>query len=157
MRYMTFAAAVLMLTVVADPAPAQDVATAAVLSGTASVRDGDDVLFGQVSVRLQGIAAPEDRRGSREAGGPEATASLRALVDGRFLVCHLDGATTGKSGRPTGICYLGDLDVGRFQVETGHALDCPAFSHGRYAPAEAAAKVAGRDLGAIYPLPPYCR
>lgn len=78
-------------------------------------------------------------------------------MDGKFLVCHLDGTTAGNKWRPTGICYLGDLDVGRYQVETGHALDCPAFSGGRYAAAEAAAKAAGRDLGAIYPLPPYCR
>lgn len=152
MRHATLATASLLLAAFVHPAPAQDIATAAVLSGIASVRDGDDVLFGKVSVRLQGIAAPE----SREAGGPEATANLRELVDGRFVVCHLDGETAGNKWRPSGICYLGDLDIGRFQIETGRALDCPAFSGGRYADAEAAARAVGRDLGATYALPPYC-
>ncbi len=157
MRKAILAAALLLpLVALVHPAAAQTIATAAVLAGEAAARDGDDILFGKVSVRLQGITAPEDRRGTGETGGAEATASLRALVEGRYVVCHLDGTTAGNNWRPAGICYLGDMDIGGFQVASGHARDCPAYSRGRYAEAEAAAKAAGRDLSAVYQLPPYC-
>lgn len=149
-------AASFMMFVDGGLAAGQEYETVAVLSGIARVRDGDGVLFGDVEVRLQGIAAPEDSPANREPGGPESTANLRALVEGKFLVCHLDGTTGGSRYRPVGICYLGDLDIGRHQVATGHARDCPRFSGGRYADAEEAATRASHDLGAIYALPAYC-
>ena len=137
------------------PASAASFETVAVMSGVVTVPDGDDVRFGQINVRLQGIAAPEDGR-DPDPGGPESTANLRAIAEGRYVVCHLDGTTAGRSMRPAGICYLGDRDLGRYQVETGHARDCPAYSGGRYADAEAHAVAAGSDLSAIYDLPGYC-
>ncbi|MCC0016341.1 MAG: thermonuclease family protein [Rhodobiaceae bacterium] len=70
-------------------------------------------------MRLQGIAAPEDRRDKREPGGPESSASLRRLVTGRFVICHRDGTST--RGRPVGVCYQDGQDLGRFQVESGQA------------------------------------
>jgi len=42
------------------------------------------------------------------------------------------------------------------QVRAGHACNCPAFSGGRYAAAEAEARAAGNDLSRIYDLPDYC-
>ncbi|MCB1460966.1 MAG: thermonuclease family protein [Nitratireductor sp.] len=129
----------------------------ATIAGKASVRDGDGILFGKVEIRLQGIAAPEDGPGKRQPGGAESTASLRRLVDGAMLVCRLDGTTAGKGNRPVGICYLGSLDIGLHQVRNGHARDCPHFSGGRYAEAEREAQADGKNLAAIYPLPPYCR
>lgn len=131
-----------------------DFVPAGVISGIADARDGDDVVFGRVAVRLRGIAAPEDRRGLVEPGGPEATAHLRSLVGGREVICHLDGTQTRN--RPVGVCYVDGINVNRAQVEAGHARDCPRFSGGAYAEAEARARRAGRDLSAIYPLPGYC-
>jgi micrococcal nuclease len=129
--------------------------TVATISGIATAQDGDDIQFGDVPVRLQGIAAPEDRRGSQEAGGPEATEHLRNMVDGRFVVCHLDGSTA-PTNRGVGVCYIGLVEINRRQVEAGFARDCPAFSKGRYAEAEERARAAGRDLSAIYVRPGYC-
>ena len=127
---------------------------AATLTGIAVPHDGHDVRFGSVQIRLRGIAAPEDYRGNREVGGPEATRHLAGLVDGREVTCHLDDTTAGRS--PVGICFLDGEDIGALQVRAGHARDCPAFSGGRYVAVEAEARAAGRDLSRIYPLPDYC-
>ena len=131
-----------------------DFAPAGAISGIADARDGDDVVFGRIAVRLRGIAAPEDRPGLVEPGGPEATAHLRSLVSGREVICHLDGTRTRN--RPVGVCYVDGINVNLAQVEAGHARDCPRYSGGAYAEAEARARRAGRDLSAIYPLPGYC-
>jgi len=128
--------------------------TVATLSGIAHVADGDGILFGKVEVRLQGIAAPEDNSKKLEAGGRDSTANLRRVVDGRFVVCHLDGTTAVK--RPVGICFVDGVEVNRHQVRSGHARDCKNFSAGRYLDDEMAARQSGHDLHLIYDLPPYC-
>lgn len=77
------------------------------------------------------------------------------MVEGRFVVCHLDGTTAGRN-RGAGVCYLGLVEINRRQVEAGFARDCPAYSGGRYAEAERRAREAGRDLSKSYELPSYC-
>ena len=124
------------------------------IEGVATAKDGDDVIVQGVDIRLQGIAAPEDNGAKREPGGPEATASLHAIVDGKQIVCVPDG--TKARGRPVAVCSVGGRDVGELQVLAGHARDCPRFSRGRYATAESKARSQGRDLSAIYSLPSYC-
>ncbi len=128
--------------------------TVATMSGIATVRDGDGVLFGKVEVRLQGIAAPEDNSNTVEAGGQDSTANLRKLAEGKFVICHLDGTTAGK--RPVGICFVDGIEVNRHQVQTGHARDCQKFSDGRYLDDELVARRSGYNLHLIYELPPYC-
>lgn len=139
----------------AGTAMALDFDPAAVMYGIARAVDGDDIAFGQVRVRLRGIAAPEDRAGLREPGGAAATANLAELVDGQMVECFLDGTTAGSTYRPVGRCYVGGMDVAEQQVLAGVARDCPAFSGGAYRQAELEAR--GRfDLSAIYDLPSYC-
>jgi len=128
--------------------------TVATMSGIAKVKDGDGIMFGQVEVRLQGIAAPEDNSNTVEAGGQASTANLMKLAEGKFVVCHLDGTTAGK--RPVGICFVDGIEVNRFQVQVGHARDCEHYSKGRYLADEMAPCAADRDLQLIYDLPPYC-
>ena len=135
---------------------AEEFRTYAVLSGVAHAIDGDDVAFGGVRVRLRGIAAPEDRRGAVEPGGPEATLNLAQIVNDQLVICHLDGTTTPGSMRPVGICFVDGQDIGRLQVRAGHARDCPAYSGGMYSEDEVHAQVAGNDLSEIYLLPGYC-
>lgn len=129
---------------------------AAILTGYPVAQDGDDLRFGEVRVRLWGIAAPEDRRGLVQPGGPEARAALAALIDGRQVTCDLDGSTAGRSLRPVGLCRAGQVDLGEAMVRGGWARDCPAHSGEAYAQAEAAARAEGSDLSARYPLPGYC-
>jgi endonuclease YncB( thermonuclease family) len=134
-------------------------APAGVLSGIAVAKDGDGVLFGQVEIRLQGIAAPEWNKRKRDPGGEASVKNLHTLINGRPLRCELDGTTTGPKSRyrPAGICFLEDgRDIGMVQVLGGFARDCPRNSNGRYAAAEQRARAAGHDLSAIYALPGYC-
>ncbi|WP_127521947.1 hypothetical protein [Mesorhizobium sp. Z1-4] len=137
---------------VAGPLFADEYRIVAVLSGIAKVADGDGILFGNVEVRLQGIAAPE----IGELGGDSSTKNLQQIADGQMIVCHLDGTTAGRTGRPAGICYAGSVDIGEYQVSSGKARDCPAYSRGRYAEVETSARANGRDLAAVYALPEYC-
>lgn len=131
-------------------------APAAVISGVAHAIDGDDVGFGKIAIRLRGIAAPENSRRSVQPGGPEAENSLANLIDGAVVTCHLDGTTAGRGKRPVGVCFVGDVNVNRHQVRTGHARDCPAFSGRAYEADEVFAQAAGADLSSIYRLPEYC-
>ena len=124
------------------------------MRGVASVVDGDGIAIAGTEVRLQGLAAPEDRRGRVDPGGKEATAALQALVEGKPVVCFLDGTKT--RGRPVGVCEYQGVDVATILVRDGFARDCPRFSKGRYADAEATARANGRDLSLIYELPKYC-
>ena len=146
-------AAALALSVRADRVPYP---VAAILVGRPVAHDGDDLRFGRVRVRLRGIAAPEDRRGRHDPGGPEARAMLALLAEGRAVRCYLDGSTAGPGLRPVGVCFVGGLDINAAMVRAGAARDCPAHSGGTYASAEGAARAAGWDLAAIYPLPDYC-
>lgn len=126
----------------------------AVISGTAGVKDGDGILFGDVEIRLQGIAAPEDRRGKVDPHGKASTRALEELALGRQVVCYLDGTRANR--RPVGVCVLEGRDLGRVMVEIGAARDCPAYSLGRYAASEDQARKSGNNLSIEYSLPPYC-
>lgn len=77
--------------------------TAGTLIGVVEVKDGDGLLFGEVELRLQGIAAPEDRRGKIDDGGKDATAALKALA---HPVPQMNFALRSKSCR---LMLLGSL------------------------------------------------
>jgi len=72
---------VLLLALLASPAVAAER-----LVGRARVIDGDTIVVGGVHVRLQGVAAPEVEHPGfphDKPSGPEARASMQALVEGR--------------------------------------------------------------------------
>ena len=121
------------------------------LRGRAHVVDGDTVTIGGISVRLQGVAAPELEHAGlgieQETGGPEAAAFLRDFVEGQTVICELTGERT--HGREVGVCSRDGRDIGAAVIEAGLARDCPRFSQGRYAELE---KPAAKSL----PLPSYC-
>lgn len=154
----TAIAIALCLCALAAAAAAAAFEAAAVLTGRARVVDGDGLRFGRVEVRLRGIAAPEDNAALVAPGGPAATGALVRLADGRQVICQLDGTTTGRGSgnRPVALCMVDGRDLGEAMVLAGLARDCPRYSGGRYAAAERAARAAGRDLAAVYPLPAYC-
>lgn len=121
-----------------------------VVSGRAHITDGDTIRIGKTRVRFDGIAAPE----KNDRGGRASTSNLKRLIDGMTVECRLTGAKSYK--RYIGTCYANDRNLSELQVASGHALDCPRFSNGRYAGAEATAKNQGHNLSAIYDLPSYC-
>lgn len=130
--------AVALLVLLPGPARAET------LHGSAVVVDGDTIRVGGVSVRLQGIAAPE----MREPGGKEAKAYLVGLVQEGTVVCELTRERT--HGRRVGTCRVEGEDLAAKVIAAGFARDCPRFSKGRYAGVE-------RSEAAELPLPAYCR
>ncbi|MEM7430175.1 MAG: hypothetical protein AAF441_29285 [Pseudomonadota bacterium] len=135
----------------------------ATLTGKGKGESGFELVFGKVEIRLNGIAAPDndDDEGHEGPGGKESAAHLASiLADGPMVTCYLNGELAG--GEPVAACYIpaksggGMEDLARLQVASGHAVDCPRYSGGIYADAEAAAKKAGHDMSAIYKLPAHC-
>ena len=151
-RLPTAIALCLAGSLVSDPAVAWQ--KGEVIEGRATAKDGDGIVIRGTEVRMQGIAAPEDNGYRVEAGGPEATRALSSLVNGEIVTCRLDG--TSARGRPVGICYLDDRDLGAVLIRNGYARDCPRYSSGRYRDLERQAQADGEDLSAIYDLPGYC-
>jgi len=134
----------LVIFVFSAPALAQSILTGKVTH----VRDGDTIEVEGVPIRLNGVSAPE--RG--DPFGPEATAFMRDLVDGKPVRCELTGETTYD--RQVGTCFLDGVDISATIIRAGLALDCPRYSGGRYAADEAAARATG--IKQAYTLPGYC-
>jgi endonuclease YncB( thermonuclease family) len=143
-----------LLIVAALASPASAFTIVETIEGMARVVDGDTIRVGRIPVRLNGLAAPEISGDRVQPGGIEATEAMRALVEGRYVVCGLDGSRT--HGREVGRCAVDGQDIGEAMVRGGYARDCRRYSGGDYAAAESAARAAGRDLSAIYALPGYC-
>lgn len=144
----------LCLASIAFTGPATAFQKGDVIEGRATAKDGDGIVIRGTEVRMQGVAAPEDNGYRVDAGGPEATRALSALVDGKIVTCRLDG--TSARGRPVGVCYLDGQDLGAILIRDGYARDCPRYSGGRYRHLEMQARDEGDDLSSIYELPGYC-
>ncbi len=71
---------------------------------------------GPVRLRLQSIDAPE----RDQAGGDEATATLRKLVVGRDVEVEITDQSAGRD-RFVGIVYLGDVEINEVMVRQGEA------------------------------------
>ncbi|MXP64506.1 hypothetical protein E0493_14235 [Roseomonas sp. M0104] len=120
-------------------------------SGHPRVIDGDTFELNGIRVRMQGIDALEhdqqcSRTGAgRSACGTEARDELAALIGGSEVTCTPDGTLT--HGRTVAVCTVpepggGVRDLNEAMVRLGLAFDCPRYSKGRYAAAEAEAKAA---------------
>lgn len=131
-------------------APALALAQETTITGPVThVRDGDTIEVNGIAVRLNGVSAPE----SRQPFGPDATAFMGWLVMQKNVTCELNGER--NRDRFIGICYLNGVDIGETIIREGLARDCPRFSGGRYAQAEAEAKRTG--IQEFYELPDYCQ
>lgn len=118
------------------------------IAGTAHVVDGSTIRVitdhGTITVRLLGIAAPEDP----QPGGNEATAFLEQYAEGEPVRCALDG--TKVQNHEAGICHVAGQDIAAAVIRAGLARDCPALSGGRYWPIE-------RPEAQKLSLPDYCK
>ena len=153
LKNISFIYTIMICLVTGSVVNANEFISAEVIHGLAKVVDGDGVEVNGIEIRIQGIAAPEHRINEKSIGY-KSTQNLRGLVGGKYLICHLDGTKTGN--RPVGVCFFNLLDIGQFQIETGHARDCEAYSNGRYHNFELRAKASGFDLSTSYELPNYC-
>lgn len=128
------------------PASAQSDDT--VITGRASVSDGDTLRFGKMRVRLWGIDAPERTQicGAAPAG-ESSRAAMTRLAEGRAVVCTL--RDVDRDNRPVAVCTTGGRDLGAELVEEGWAWDFRRYSHGAYARQEADARQARRGVHAL--------
>lgn len=97
-----------------------------VLSGMATVTDGDTLRIDGKAIRLQGIDAPEM---TERYGGDSRVALLRFTL-AQTVKC----ADTGERSynRIVAVCRVNGVDLAELMVKSGHALDCAKFSKGRY-------------------------
>ncbi len=122
------------------------------ITGPARVIDGDTIEVAGQRIRLHGIATPE----WNQPGGEDATVALHRLTTGKRITCYDTGERS--HGRVVATCHLPDnRDLGEILVSQGYARDCPRYSGGRYADAEAQAQADGVYLFRTYRLPRYCQ
>jgi len=133
----------------AGSAPAQDMIT-----GRASVIDGDTIDIHGVRVRFHGVDAPEkwqrckqSIRVSYRCGREAAFALDDFLAASRPTTCRLLERESGHGRqRWVGECFRADgTDVSTWLISKGWAVDWPKYSGGRYAAAQARAKA--RSVG----------
>ena len=96
-----------------------------ILTGPATVIDGDTIDMTGTRIRLLGIDAPESaqsctRHGQAWACGAEATATLREIIASAPITCTALG--TDVYGRTLATCETAVFDVGREMVRRGMAL-----------------------------------
>jgi len=127
------------------------------LVGAAWIVDGDSIRIGSVSIRLEGIDAPEyDQICTEPSGrtwhcGRTASRQLKDHAAGQTLRCQ--PRATDRYGRTIATCFLPDgSDVNAWLVREGWAID---YGFTRiYAAEEAQAKAAKRGIWSgsfIYP------
>lgn len=100
-------------------------AQADILTGPATVIDGDTIDMTGTRIRLLGIDAPESaqsctREGQPWACGQEATATLREIVGSGQLTCTALG--TDIYGRKLAVCETPVFDLGREMLRRGMAV-----------------------------------
>ena len=106
--------------------------------GRASVIDGDTIDVQGVRIRFDGVDAPEARQRCLDAAGApyrcgrvSADALDAFLAESRPVSCRRTGR---DRERIVAICVRADgTDVNRWLVSSGHAIDWPKYSKGRYA------------------------
>lgn len=125
---------------------------ASLVTGRASVVDGDTIDIGDARIRFNGIDSPESwqrcKQSARKAYrcGKEAAFALDSfLAASRPTTCRLiERERDHGRKRWIGECFRADgADVNRWLVRNGWALDWPKYSGGRYAADQARAKTSG--------------
>lgn len=98
-----------------------------VITGRASVVDGDGLRLEGYEIRLDGVDAFELHQvcGGRPCGSA-ARSALSALVSGQDVTCR--PSDTDRYGRTIATCRVGDLDLGAEMVRAGHALAYRRYS-----------------------------
>lgn len=130
-----------------------------VISGQATVIDGDTLVVGDRRVRLWGIDAPErDQVCEDEAGGAwpcgeEAAIALDAFIDDRRVQCYW--LYDDRFGRAVATCRRDGVDIGGWLVREGWALDWPRYSGGAYAKTQEEAQRDGEGLWRGTFVPPW--
>lgn len=134
-------------------------AFAGVLTGQATVIDGDTIEIHRQRIRLSGIDAPESDQFCRGDDsllyrcGAKAANELDRFIAGRPVSCIDIDERTYK--RVVAVCTVGGVDLADWMVREGLAFDWPKYSKGDYAAAQAEAKKAERGVWVGSFVPPW--
>jgi endonuclease YncB( thermonuclease family) len=107
-------------------------ATAATITGSARISDGDTITIKGTRIRLNGIDAPEtdqvciNKAGKNYACGIAARHALARLVQGRSVTCT--GNDIDRYGRSIMSCVAGEMDINAAMVFGGWALAFRRYS-----------------------------
>ena len=111
--------------------PASENHARTVISGPASVIDGDTLVVNNVHIRLEGIDAPEAGQLCLYAGaswrcGSEATHALAQQTYGKELRCVPIGLD--RYNRVLATCFADAQNINAEQVRSGHAVAYRQYS-----------------------------
>jgi len=130
-------------------ARSKQAAATRVITGRATVVDGDGVEIGGTKIRLFGIDAPEvdqycyrDDR-TRWRCGHYASVELDRLISGREIACTV--RELDRYDRSVAVCRAGDADIAEAQVRNGWAVAYRKFTKD-YVDEEESAHAAKRGL-----------
>lgn len=142
--------ALLAVLVVTDPRVAPDRGMRSFAAHDVRAIDADTIAIGDISIRFNGIAAPEDGHAAFVAG---RRALGRLIGDGASVECRL-ARRTDRYGRRIGRCWAvtaagARTDLQSAMVRGGHARACPGYGTWRYVVFENARSLA-------LPFPGYC-
>jgi endonuclease YncB( thermonuclease family) len=118
------------------------------IEGEASAIDGDSL---NMQIRLFAIDTPEadqtckDHEGRGYPCGRIASDALARLLRDKIITCEIK--TRDRYGRPVGICYADDVDIGGALVDQGLAVAFRRYSD-KYVANEERARAAKRGLWA---------
>lgn len=124
-------------------------AAGALLSGQATVIDGDTLEIHGQRIRLHGVDAPESRQSCEDTTGRSYACgriAAFALADwiGRAVV-SCDPRDRDRYKRVVAVCSVRGEDMGAWLVRSGHALAFRRYSL-EYVPAEDKARAAGAGV-----------
>lgn len=106
------------------------------LTGRASIIDGDTIEIHGKRIRLWGIDAPEHDQLCRGDDslpyrcGAKAANALDQFIGPRTVACV--PVDTDRYGRTVATCSVAGVDLAKWLVGHGHALDWPRYSKGKY-------------------------
>jgi endonuclease YncB( thermonuclease family) len=120
------------------------------LVGQASVIDGDTLEIHGTRIRLWGIDAPDSTQLCRGEDslqhrcGAKPANDLDGFIARRTVNCV--PVSLDQYGRTVSSCTVGEVDLGKWLVRSGLALDWPRYSRRRYEAVQRDAERAGRGI-----------
>lgn len=135
----------------ADPGPATPAGRQAparssgLITGAATVIDGDTIEIDEQRIRLDGYDAPES--GSmcgRTNVYQKASSALSDAIGTRTVNCEIKGKD--RYERYIADCEVGGLNLAEHMVREGWARDWPKYSRGAFADEERRARKAGKGI-----------
>ncbi|HMS44222.1 MAG TPA: thermonuclease family protein [Alphaproteobacteria bacterium] len=102
-----------------------------VISGQASIIDGDTIRIDNIKIRLLGIDAPDKGKDPQSVFYTDSKNALSVFIGQHKISCQPTGDKSYD--RIVAKCFMGKTDLAAYMVLNGWAVDWPKFSKGDYA------------------------